>query len=251
MAENTDPSKDSSLESPIESTAASPATTGMEPLPQTEQLPSEVTAVPVPPSGDSTPVTASENPQPGTSEVEQVSPPAEPQLVETPVSLEEYQGLQKQKDELFERFLRKQAEFENFRKRVEREKQEFLDYALFQFVRDLLPVLDSLERALHAPDGESVEDHKKGIELVLKQLRDLLSSAGLQPIRSLGRLFDPHYHQAMLREESDRYTDNEVIEEFQRGYIFKDRLLRPAMVRVAVAPLPGLPSEKPVETEAH
>jgi molecular chaperone GrpE len=87
--------------------------------------------------------------------------------------------------------------------------------------------------------------------LVPKQLREILSSVGLQPIRSLGRLFDPYHHQAMLREETDRYAENEVIEELQRGYIFKDRLLRPSLVKVAVAHSPGLPSEKPIETEAQ
>jgi molecular chaperone GrpE len=169
---------------------------------------------------------------------------------EATVPLEEYTVLQKEKDELFNRFLRKTAEFENFRKRIEKEKQEFLDYALFTFVRTLLPVLDSLERALNAPDGDTVEDHKKGLELILKQLREVLTSAGLQPIRAIGHRFDPHYHQAILREESNRFTENEVMEELQRGYTFKDRLLRPSMVKVAVSPPPGSLSEKPIETEA-
>jgi molecular chaperone GrpE len=151
------------------------------------------------------------------------------------VSIEKYEALQKQKEELYERLLRKQAEFENFRKRTEREKQDFYEFALADFIRGLLPALDGLERGLSATEGETVESYKKGIELILKQLRDHLASAGVQPIRSMGKIFDPNFHQAVLREESMILPDNEVIEEMQRGYMFKDRLLRPSMVKVAVA----------------
>jgi molecular chaperone GrpE len=163
--------------------------------------------------------------------------PAEEEAVvapETLVSIERFEALQKQKDELYERLLRKQAEFENFRKRTEREKQDFYEFALADFIRGLLPALDGLERGLAATEGETVESHKRGIELILKQLRDHLASVGVQPIRSMGKIFDPNFHQAVLREESAVLPDNEIIEEMQRGYMFKDRLLRPSMVKVAV-----------------
>jgi molecular chaperone GrpE len=251
MTDKTLSPKNCSSESVTESIASPPATPGTEAPPQSAQASPEVVAAEVSTPLESIPSTASEGPHPGFTEEAQIAKPAESQSVRTPVPFEEFESLQKQNDELFERFLRKQAEFENFRKRIEKEKQEFLEYVLFHFIKDLLPVLDSLERSLNAPEGESVEDHKKGIELVLKQLREILSSVGLQPIRSLGRLFDPYHHQAMLREENDRYAENEVIEELQRGYIFKDRLLRPALVKVAVAPSSQLPSENPIETEAH
>jgi molecular chaperone GrpE len=154
---------------------------------------------------------------------------------ESLVPIEKYEALQKQKEELYERLLRKQAEFENFRKRTEREKQDFYEFALADFIRGLLPALDGLERGLTATEGETVESYKKGIELILKQLRDHLASVGVQPIRSMGKIFDPNFHQAVLREENMVLPDNEVIEEMQRGYMFKDRLLRPSMVKVAVA----------------
>jgi molecular chaperone GrpE len=93
-----------------------------------------------------------------------------------------------------------------------------------------------LERGLSVTEGETVESYKRGIELILKQLRDQLASAGVQPIRVTGKMFDPNFHQAVMREESAVLPENEIIEEMQRGYTFKDRLLRPSMVKVAVAP---------------
>ncbi|HVN81208.1 MAG TPA: nucleotide exchange factor GrpE [Terriglobia bacterium] len=248
-----------SILSPNNCSSGSPTESNDSPLPtpETEASSQSVPASPevvgsqVLTSLESTPSTTPEGAHPGIREEAEAATTGELQPARAPVPFEEFETLQRQNDELFERFLRKQAEFENFRKRTEKEKQEFLEYVLFHFIKDLLPVLDSLERSLNAPDGESVEDHKKGIELVLKQLREILSTAGLQPIRSLGRLFDPYHHQAMLREENDRYAENEVIEELQRGYIFKDRLLRPSLVKVAVAPSPGLPSQNPIETKAQ
>jgi molecular chaperone GrpE len=150
------------------------------------------------------------------------------------VPLEKFEFLQREKQELYERLLRKQAEFENFRKRTEREKQDFYDFALANFIQGLLPILDGLERGLSVSEGETVEDYKKGIELILKQLRDQLASVGVQPIRARGVMFDPRLHQAVMREESSILPENEIIEEMQRGYTFKERLLRPSMVKVAV-----------------
>jgi molecular chaperone GrpE len=152
------------------------------------------------------------------------------------VSVEQYEALRKEKEDLYNRLLRKQAEFENFRKRTEREKIESYDFAVSNFVLGLLPALDGLERGLSVTEGETVESYKKGIELILKQLRDQLAAAGVQPIRVTVQLFDPNFHQAVMREESSVLADNEIIEEMQRGYTFKDRLLRPSMVKVAVTP---------------
>jgi molecular chaperone GrpE len=135
---------------------------------------------------------------------------------------------------LFDQLLRKQAEFENFRKRTEREKAEFMRYANFEIVRSLLPVLDGFERALQMEAVDDVEGFKKGMELVYKQFSDGLQKAGLKPLVALGHKFDPNFHQAMVHEERDDLEDNVVIEEYQRGYLFQGRLLRAAMVKVAV-----------------
>ena len=152
------------------------------------------------------------------------------------VSMEQFEALQREKQDLYDRLLRKQAEFDNFRKRTEKEKLESYDFAVANFILGLLPALDGLERGLSVTEGETVESYKKGIELILKQLRDQLASAGVQPIRVTGKMFDPNFHQAVMREESAVLPENEIIEEMQRGYTFKDRLLRPSMVKVAVTP---------------
>jgi molecular chaperone GrpE len=172
------------------------------------------------------------------------SPDEASQEIQAPIPFEKYQEVLDAKEKLYDRFLRKQAEFENFRKRTEKEKQEFYDFALARFVKELLPVLDGLERGLYGPESETVESYKKGMELILKQFRDALSSAGLQPIRAIGTIFDPSYHQAVMREENNNLAENEIIEELQRGYTFKDRLLRPSMVKVAVA-LAAVPDATP------
>lgn len=165
-----------------------------------------------------------------------------------PVPFERFQEVFEAREKLYDRFLRKQAEFENFRKRTEKEKQEFYDFALSNFIKELLPVLDGLDRGLYPHEGETVDSYKKGMELILKQFRDVLSSVGLQPIRAIGTIFDPNFHQAVMREENGNLAENEIIEELQRGYTFKDRLLRPSMVKVAVpAPAPASDESSPEE----
>ena len=166
------------------------------------------------------------------------------------VSSEQFEALQKEKQDLYDRLLRKQAEFDNFRKRTEKEKIESYDFAVANFILGLLPALDGLERGLSVTEGETVESYKKGIELILKQLRDQLASAGVQPIRVMGKMFDPNFHQAVMREESAVLPENEIIEEMQRGYTFKDRLLRPSMVKVAVAPAEAHVEEPEAPEEA-
>lgn len=147
-----------------------------------------------------------------------------------------YQALKAQKDDLHERLLRKQAEMENFRKRTQREKEEFLQHATADLVRALLPTLDGFERALQHRNSSVPEDFYQGVELIYREMLDVLRRAGLSPIETVGNAFDPHLHQAIEAVESSNHRDQEIIEELQRGYKLKQRLLRPAVVRVAVKP---------------
>lgn len=134
-----------------------------------------------------------------------------------------------------DRAARIQAEFENYRKRSEKQQQEFREYALADAMKTLLPILDSLDRALNTK-AASLEDFHAGIELIDKQFHDALAKVGVQPIPAEGELFDPNLHQAVQMVETSDTEDNHVIDELQRGYKLKDRLLRPAMVRVAHNP---------------
>jgi len=126
---------------------------------------------------------------------------------------------------------RAQADFDNARKRASREQQEYRDYALTDVVKSLLPVLDSFDRALEH-NAEATE-FRSGIELINKQLHDVLTKLGLRPIPAKGEPFDPHLHQAVEMVDTTEVEDHHVLYELQRGYKLKDRLLRPAMVRVA------------------
>lgn len=140
--------------------------------------------------------------------------------------------------ELQERLLRRQAEFENFRRRVERERAEFFEYASMEAVRALLPILDDFERAQAAvPDGLGPEnEYVAGIGMIYQRLLDELGKLGLEPIESAGKPFDPNFHHAVERVPTDEVEDHTVLEEWQKGYNFKGKLLREAMVRVAVMP---------------
>ena len=147
-----------------------------------------------------------------------------------------YNRFKAENEALCQRLLRLQAEFDNFRKRTEREKQDFFDYALTDFVRKLLPVLDAFERGLEVAEGETVADFQTGFQLVLKQFTDVLAQAGLEPIDTSGQIFDPNRHQALMREETEAFADNQIIGELQPGYTLKGRLLRPSLVKVAAVP---------------
>ncbi|HTV65504.1 MAG TPA: nucleotide exchange factor GrpE [Bryocella sp.] len=131
-----------------------------------------------------------------------------------------------------DRAARIQAEFDNYRKRAAREQQDFREYALADALKTLLPVLDSLDRALKT-SAASLEEYRSGIELIDKQFHDALAKLGVEPVPAQGESFDPNLHQAVQMVETDEAEDNHVIDELQRGYKLKDRLLRPAMVRVA------------------
>lgn len=142
--------------------------------------------------------------------------------------------LQKQRDQYYDQLLRKSAEFDNYRKRVERERQTLADAAAASIIEELLPPVDDLERALEADTGtDATEAYRRGVELIHRQLLDVLRKRGVRPIEALGAEFDPHYHQAVSHEAVDGRRDNEIIEEFRRGYMLGDRLLRPSMVKVA------------------
>jgi molecular chaperone GrpE len=147
----------------------------------------------------------------------------------------ELQRIKAERDTLVDRLARMQADFENARKRASREQQEFRDYALGDAIKALLPILDSFERAMKVGASEKSEFHS-GIELIYKQLQDALAKLGLQPIRSKGEQFDPRLHEAIEMVDTHDAKDHEVLDELQRGYKLKDRLLRPAMVRVARNP---------------
>ncbi len=139
-----------------------------------------------------------------------------------------------EKAELQERLLRARAEFENARRRTERERLDFLQFAAMDMVRDILPILDDFERALKVDTAD--RDYAKGVELIYQRMADTLKKLGLEPIETAGKKFDPNLHQAVERVQTEEAEDQAILGEFQRGYNFKGKLLRPAMVRVAVRP---------------
>lgn len=146
----------------------------------------------------------------------------------------ELQRLKAERDSLLDRLARAQAEFENARRRATKEQQDFRDYAAADSIRPLLPVLDSFERALQVKSDPA--DFRSGVELIYRQLQDALTKLGVRAIPAKGEAFDPHVHEAIEMVETTDAPDHQVLEELQRGYKIKDRLLRPAMVKVAKNP---------------
>jgi molecular chaperone GrpE len=158
----------------------------------------------------------------------------EPQAPDPSELQKELEQLAQEKAELQDRVLRSQAEFQNFRKRMERERSELFEYASMEAVRALLPVLDDFERSLKAESAD--KEYVKGMELIYQRFYEGLKKLGLEPIISEGEAFDPHVHHAVDMVETEEAPPDTVLEEFQRGYNFKGRMLRPAMVKVAVQP---------------
>jgi molecular chaperone GrpE len=146
----------------------------------------------------------------------------------------ELEKLKAERDALLDRLARQQAEFENARKRASRDQRDFQEYALADAVRSLLPALDSLDRALEAAGAAA--ELRAGLELTQKQFDEALAKLGVKPVPSVGAMFDPHVHQAVEMVDTAEAPDHTVLEELQRGYKLKERLLRPAMVRVARNP---------------
>jgi molecular chaperone GrpE len=139
-----------------------------------------------------------------------------------------------EKAELEDRFRRAAAEFDNARRRAERDRSDFLQFAAADLVRNLLPVLDDFERALQTETAD--KEYAKGVEMIYTRFYDALKRIGLEPIDTRGKMFDPNQHEAVQREHTDDAEDQAILGELQRGYNFKGKLLRPAWVKVAVRP---------------
>ncbi len=144
-------------------------------------------------------------------------------------------ALQKDRDDLYDRLLRKTAEFDNFRKRVDRDRKEMIDWAAAEVLNDVLAVADDFDRALAAPAPPEANAYKAGLELIQRQLAEMLKKRGVTTVDALGADFDPHLHQAVAYEEVEGAREGEVVNVMAKGYKLGDRLLRPALVKVAKA----------------
>lgn len=168
----------------------------------------------------------------GEEEEAEAAPPGRQAPAGNRAGAGEVESLRAETEKLKDQLLRSRAEFENFRKRAEREKTDFFRYALSDTLRELLPVLDNFERAISIEYGP-VEDFRQGVEMIHKQLSETLTRTGLETIDPLGEPFDPTYHEAIARDEKSDEEPNTVTEVLQKGYLLHERLLRPALVRVA------------------
>lgn len=147
----------------------------------------------------------------------------------------EIKRLQELADEYQGRVLRVQADYDNFRRRTLKEKEELAQYATSKLVTELLPVLDNFERALAtAPAGAESEAFAKGVNMIFRQLEGVLKSEGLTPMETVGQPFNPEFHQAIMQVESDEHEEGIVTEEVQKGYLLKNKVIRPAMVKVSM-----------------
>jgi molecular chaperone GrpE len=171
---------------------------------------------------------ASEAPEPRDADT---TPVAEDLSAVLAVLVAERDKLAAEKSELQERLLRRQAEFENFRKRAQREREEYLEFAGAGTMEALLPILDDFERALKTECAD--KEYARGTELIFQRLLDTAKKLGLEPLPAVGEKFDPNLHHAVDRVQSAEAEDDTVLDELQRGYNYRGRLLRPAMVRVA------------------
>ncbi len=175
--------------------------------------------------------TATEDVQPAP---EPASEGAEPRETSASAAelIAERDRLAREKNELQELLQRRQAEFENYRRRVERERGELFEFATMDAVKSLLPVLDDFERALRVETAD--KEYARGMELIYQRLFEALKKLGLEPISTEGELFNPHVHHAVEMVDTEAHPDQTILEEYQRGYNFKGRLVRPAMLKVAV-----------------
>jgi molecular chaperone GrpE len=147
---------------------------------------------------------------------------------------EEIKKMEKEMMELKQEYLRQVADKENLRKRLEREKTEYYQFALSEFFGELLAVLDNFERSLKSDDQKNLDGFQEGVEMIYKQLLDLLDKYGVKPIDIKDKKFNPHLHQAFMTEESEHVDEPQIGEEFQRGYMINERLLRPSLVKVVL-----------------
>ena len=148
---------------------------------------------------------------------------------------DELAALRRERDDLYDRLLRSVAEFDNYRKRVERERREFAERGTIAVMEDLLPVIDDFERALAAAEATSDPALREGVELIYRSLLDVLRRRGVEPFDSVGATFDPEWHEAVAREPANGRPAGEIVRELRRGYRIGDRLLRAAQVTVATA----------------
>ena len=152
-----------------------------------------------------------------------------------PTDAQPADGLQKERDDLYDRLLRKTAEFDNFRKRVDRERKDMIEWASADVINDVLAIADDFDRALAAPAPPEANAYKAGLELIQRQLAEMLKKRGVTTVDALGADFDPHLHQAVAYEEVEGAREGEVVGVMAKGYKLGERLLRPAMVKVAKA----------------
>lgn len=171
-----------------------------------------------------------------------LEPAAEEAATEDPAGRDELERLRAENAELRNRALRLRADFENFRKRMEKEKEDFYRYALAGVIQEVLPIVDNFERALASEDRG--EEFARGVELIHKQLADVLRRLGMRPVEADGALFDPNLHEAVAREENPDLPSHTITQVLQPGYLLHDRLIRPAMVKVAL----GGPEAGPAAT---
>jgi molecular chaperone GrpE len=188
-------------------------------------------------------VVTDENNGPGAQARTAASPAADaaagPMLAELLATRAELKRIEAERADLLDKLARRQADFENYRKRLERERGEMYTRTVGDIISKLLPVLDNLRRALdaeasvEASESEEFRRFLHGVELIDKQLNEVLGGLGLQPVEAVGQLFDPHVHEAVATESSDEHEPDTVVQELARGYRLGERLLRPAMVKVA------------------
>ncbi|MGQ0733009.1 MAG: nucleotide exchange factor GrpE [Acidobacteriota bacterium] len=170
----------------------------------------------------------------GEEERDETTEPPAPAAGDNATSADSSQ-LQRERDDLYDRLLRKTAEFDNFRKRIEKERREHAEWAAADVLADVLTVLDDFDRALAAEAPAEAQAYRTGVELIRRQLGEVLRKRGVTPIDAMGAEFDPHLHQAVAYEETAGAREGEVIGELRKGYRLGERLLRPALVRVAKA----------------
>ncbi len=169
----------------------------------------------------------------------ELEPSAESVAADTAKANAELAKLTADLEELRQTLLRRQADFDNYRKRIEKERFEDAKRATARVVEGLIPVIDGFEHALAAHREAEYENYRKGFELIYKQLLDHLAKLGVERLDPVGKPFDPHLHQAVDRAETKDHDDGTILQVFQPGYVFHGRVLRPAMVRVAVHPKPA------------
>lgn len=160
---------------------------------------------------------------------------AEQETVENTAAEQTIEQLTALAEENNNRYLRAQADFDNFRRRTAKEREELAKYASLKLVEQLVPVLDNFERAIQASgENQDFESFSKGVQMIFRQLSQVLDQEGLQQMNTVGQPFNPEYHQAIMQVESDEYEEGIVVEEVQKGYMLKDKVLRPAMVKVSM-----------------